>query len=111
MGIREFNNARTIYQQMCLFTLKLLDETVILRGGGEGSKSESHLGDFFKLQVPLEILISSQIPGKNHHQAYHCYDCIYAVLGGEKSRATATERNILISAVTDVMVTYALSVS
>lgn len=30
--------------------LKLLDETVILRvEGGEGSKSESHLGDFFKL--------------------------------------------------------------
>lgn len=35
---------------------------------------------------------------------------LYAVLGREKSRAIATERNILISSVIEVTVTYASSV-
>lgn len=32
----------------CVY-VEVSDEPVILKGGGEGSKSESHLGDFYKL--------------------------------------------------------------
>lgn len=79
---------------MCLFMLRLLMKRWFSEEKEEKEANQNHTwGTFWNYKVPLEILISSQIPRKNHCQACHCYCCIfYVVLGEEKSRAIGTDK-------------------